>query len=58
MLQLAYTKDHGLVEIDLSTILDIVGFNHHFMLGPQAMSFLQRLCPALFPPVSDVYFLI
>ena len=46
-----YTEAQGLVEVDLSAILDPFGTNQ-FMSCPQAMSFFQRLCPAPFPPVS------
>ena len=51
MLQRVYTEAQGLVEDDLSVILDTFGSNQ-FMSCPQAMSFFQRLCPAPFPPVS------
>ena len=44
-------EDQGLVEIDLSVILDPIDFNQ-FMLCPWAVSFFPKLCPALFPPVS------
>ena len=44
-------EDQGLVEFDLSTILDPFEFNW-FMLYPWAVSFFQKLCPAHFTPVS------
>ena len=44
------TENQGLVKFDLSVILDPSDFNW-FMLCPWAMSFFQKLCPALFPPV-------
>ena len=44
-------ENKGLVEIDLSVILDPFDFNQ-FMLCPCAISFFQKFCPALFPPVS------
>ena len=44
-------ENQGLVEIDLSVILDPFDFNW-FMLCPWAMSFFQKLCPGPFPPVS------
>ena len=37
-------EDHGLVEFDLSAILDPFDFNR-FMLFTWAMSFFQMLCP-------------
>ena len=43
-------EDQGLVEVDLSAILDPSDSNW-FMLCPWAMSLFQKLCPALFPPV-------
>ena len=45
------TDDQGLVEFELSVILDPFDFSL-FMLCPWAMSFFQKLCPAPFPPVS------
>ena len=42
----------GLVEVNLSTILDPCGSNP-FMTCPRAMSSFQRLCPASFPRVSQ-----
>ena len=42
-------ENKGLVEIDLSVILDPFDFNQ-FMLCPCAISFFQKLCPAPFPP--------
>ena len=47
------TEDQGLVEFDLSAILDPFDFNQ-FMLGlcPWAVSFFQKLCLRPFPPVS------
>ena len=47
-----YTEAQGLVEVDLSAILDPFGSNQ-FMSCSRAMPFFQRLCPAPFPPVSD-----
>ena len=44
-------EDQGLVEVDLSAILDTFDCNQ-FMLCPQALPFSQKLCPASFPPVS------
>ena len=44
-------QDQGLVDIDLSDILDSFDSNC-FMLCSWAMPFFQKLCPALFPPVS------
>ena len=44
-------EDQGLVEVDLSAILDPFDCNQ-FMLCPQAMSFFQKLCPAPFPPLT------
>ena len=44
-------KDQGLVEFDLSAILDPFDFNQ-FMLSPWAMPFFQKLRPVPFPPVS------
>ena len=44
-------ENQGLVEFDLSVILDPFDFNW-FMLCSWAMSFFQNLFPALFPPVS------
>ena len=38
-------ENQGLVEFDLSVILDPFDFNR-FMLCPWAMSFFQKLCPA------------
>ena len=38
MLQWVYTEAQGLVEIDLSAILDLAGSNQ-FMSHPQALSF-------------------
>ena len=50
------TEDEGLVEVDLSAILDPFGSNQ-FMSFPMAMSFFQSLCPdpsLLFhPPIRD-----
>ena len=46
-------KDQGLVEIDLSAILDPFDSNW-FMLCPQAMSFFQKLWPAPFLPISII----
>ena len=45
------TEDQGLVEFGLSAILYPFDFNQ-FMICPWAMSFFQKSCPALFPPVS------
>ena len=53
MCYIEHTESQGLVEVDLSTILDPFGSNQ-FMSCPWAMSFFQRLCPAPFPPVSLV----
>ena len=44
-------EKQGLVEFDLSVILDPFDFNQ-FMLCPWATSFSQKLRPAPFPPVS------
>ena len=44
-------QDQGLVDIDLSAILDLFDSNC-FMLCSWAMPFFQKLCPALFPPLS------
>ena len=44
-------QDQGLVDIDLSDILDSFDSNC-FMLCSWAMPFFQKLCPALFPLVS------
>ena len=44
-------EDQGLVEVDLSAILDPSDSNW-FMLCPWAVSFFQKLCLAPFPPVS------
>ena len=44
-------EDQGLVEFDLSAILDPFDFNW-FILCPWAMSFFQKLCPAPSDPVS------
>ena len=44
-------EDQGLVEVDMSAILDPSDFNW-FMLCPQDMSFFQKLSSAPFPPVS------
>ena len=44
-------EDQGLVEFDLSAILDSFDFNW-LVLCPQAISFFQKLCPALFHLVS------
>ena len=41
----------GLVKVNLAAVLEPFG-SHHFMLLPRAMSFFQRLCPVLSPPVS------
>ena len=41
-------EDQGLVEVDLSTILDLLGSNQ-FMSCPRAVSFLKSLCPVTFP---------
>ena len=38
-------ENQGLVEFDLSVILDPFDFNW-FMLCPSAMSFFEKLCPA------------
>ena len=46
--QWAYTETQGLVEVDLSTILDLLGSNQ-FMSCPRAVSFLKSLCPVTFP---------
>ena len=51
VLQWAYTEDQGLVQVDLSAILDPFDSNQ-LMLCPPAVSFFQRLCPAPFSPVS------
>ena len=51
VLQGAYTEAQGLVEVDLSAILDPFGSNQ-FMSCPRAMSFFHMLCPAPFPPVT------
>ena len=51
VLQWACPEDQGLVEVDLSAILDSFDSNQ-FMLCPWARSFFQRWCPALFPPFS------
>ena len=48
-----YTEAQGLVEVNLSTILDLFGSNQ-FTSWPWAMSFFYTLCPAAFPPVSMV----
>ena len=45
------TEGQGLVEVDLSAVLDRFD-SKQSMLCPQAMSFFQKLCPAPFPPVS------
>ena len=44
------TEDEGLVEVDLSAILDPFDSNW-FILYPWSMSFFQKLCPVPFPPV-------
>ena len=50
LLMWAYTEAQGLVEVDLSAILDSFGSNQFVMsLG---YVFLSKLCPASFPPVS------
>ena len=41
------TEDEGLVEVDLSAILDPFDSNW-FMLYPWSMSFFQKLCPVPF----------
>ena len=40
-------------KVDLSAILDPFG-SKQFMSCPWAMLFFQRLCPAPFPPVSEL----
>ena len=46
-------EDQGLVEFDLSAILDPFDSNQFMLcLCPWAMSFFQKLCPGPFPPVS------
>ena len=47
-------EDQGLVEFDLSAILDPFDFNQ-FMLCPWAMSFFQKLCHIPFPPPSGSF---
>ena len=47
------SEAQGLVEVDLSAILEAFGSNQ-FMSCPRAMSFFQGLCPAPFPPVSII----
>ena len=44
-------EDQGLVEFDLSAILEPLDFNQ-LMLCSWAMSFFQKLCPSPFLPVS------
>ena len=44
-------EDQGLVEVDLSAILDAFD-SYWFSWCPQAWSFFQKLCTAPFPPVS------
>ena len=44
-------EDQGLVEVDLSAILDPCNSNW-YVLCPGAMQFFQKLFPAHFPPVS------
>ena len=44
-------EDEGLVQVDLSAILDPFDSNQ-LMMCPRAVSFLQRLCPASFSRVS------
>lgn len=44
-------EDQGLVEVDLSAILDPFD-SYWFLLYPQALLFFQKLCTAPFPPVS------
>ena len=53
LLMSAYTEAQGLVQVDLSAILDTFGSNQ-FMSCPRAISFFQRLCPAPIPPVLPV----
>ena len=49
-------EDQGLVEFDLSAILDPFDSNQFMLcLCPWAMSFFQKLCPGPFPPVSCSY---
>ena len=43
-------ENQGLVEVDLSAILDPFDFNR-FVLCPWAMSLFKKLCPAPFPPI-------
>ena len=43
-------EDEGLVEVDLSSILDPFDSNW-FILYPWSMSFFQKLCPVPFPPI-------
>ena len=43
-------ENHGLVDVDLSAILDPFDFNR-FVLYLWAMSLFQKLCPAPFPPI-------
>ena len=45
------TEDPGLVEFDLTAILDPFALNG-FMLCSWALSFFQKLCPAPIPPFS------
>ena len=44
-------EDQGLIKVDLSAMLNLFDSNW-FILCPWAMSFLQNLCPASFPPVT------
>ena len=45
-------EDQGLIEVNLSAILDSFDSNW-FVLCAWAMSFFQKLCPALFSPVTQ-----
>ena len=51
------TEDQGLVEVDVSSILDPFNSNQ-FMLCPLAMSFNEKLYLAPFPPVSKLFICI
>ena len=45
-------EDQNLVQVDMSAILGPFASNQ-FILYPWAMSFFQKLCPALFSPVTQ-----
>ena len=54
VLQWACNEAQGLLEVESSVLLDLIGSNLFYVITSRAMPFFQRLCPAPFPPVSLV----